>query len=85
MFILAALRWYPVLNSAEICIHGSPESLREFAKKLWILAEKSESQGKSNEQFTTSTNSEPELSNKLKSEADMFSIIKKLTVFGWGK
>ncbi len=27
-------------KAEEIFIHGSPEELREFAKKLWAIAEK---------------------------------------------
>lgn len=70
-------------KAEEICIHGTPESLREFAKKLWAIAEKSESKGKHKEQMTTKSNSEPELSTKLQGDSNQYRIVKKLTICGY--
>ena len=67
-------------QAEEIFIHGSPESLREFAKELWAIAEKSESKGKHKKQLTTK--SEHELSTKLQGEKGKHTIIKKLTISG---
>ena len=32
-------------KAEKICIHGTPESLRELAKKMWAIAEETESKG----------------------------------------
>jgi len=71
-------------TAEEIYIHGTPESLREFAKKLWAIAEKSETKGKHKEQITTKTDSDPQLSNQLQGEPNKHSIIKKLTISSRG-
>ena len=71
-------------KASEICIHGTPESLREFAKKLWVIAEKSESSGESRERLTTKATSDLQLSNKLQGKAGKYSIVDKLTVYGHG-
>lgn len=68
------------LKAEEIFIHGTPESLREFAKKLWAIAEKGETKGKHKEQLSTKTGSDPELSSKLQGEATKHSVIKTLTI-----
>jgi hypothetical protein len=67
-------------KAEEIYIHGSPESLRKFAQKLWMIAEKGESKGKHREQLTTKKNSVLELSAKLYGEPGKNSVIKKLTI-----
>ena len=69
-------------KAEEVCIHGTPESLRELAKKLWVIAEKSESIGKCQEQLTTEMGADPELSTKLQGEAGKYSVINKLTICG---
>ncbi len=72
-------------HAEEICIHGTPEDLREFAKKLWAIAEKGESRGVHQEQFSTSFSSDPELSTTLQGDSDEFSIVTRLTVCSYGK
>ncbi|NTS76804.1 hypothetical protein HR060_07960 [Catenovulum sp. SM1970] len=67
-------------KAEEIFIHGSPESLREFAKKLWAISEKGETKGKHKEQLTTKKGSQIELSTKLQGEPRKHSVIKKLTI-----
>ena len=69
----------------EVCIHGTPEDLREFAKKLWSIAEKSESKDSYQEQITNLADSDLELSTKLQGDAEKYSAMTKLTVCGHGK
>lgn len=68
------------LKAEEIYIHGTPESLRELAKKLWGISEKGETKGKHKEQLTNKSSSDPELSSKLKGESGKHSVIRKLTI-----
>ncbi len=67
-------------QAEEIFIHGSPESLRDFAKKLWAIAEKSDTKGKYKEQLTPDSDSDTYLSTKLHGEPGKHSVIKKLTI-----
>jgi len=72
-------------KAEEICIHGTPESLRELAKKLWVIAEKSETQGKHHERITTAKGSDPELSTQLQGKAGEYSVINTLAICGRDK
>ncbi len=67
-------------KAEEIFIHATPEDLREFAKKLWAISEKADTQGKHKEQLTTKRDADVFLSTELQSEPQKHSIIKKLTI-----
>ena len=67
-------------KAEEFFIHGSPDSLREFAKKLWAISEKGDVKGKHKEQLTTKKGSDPELSSRLQGEPRKHSVVKKLTI-----
>lgn len=72
-------------KAEEICIHGTPESLRELAKRLWDVAEQGESQGTGKAQLSTNIDSEPQLSTKLRGEQGKYRVVKKLTLCGHAK
>ena len=67
-------------TAEEIFIHGTPEALREFAKKLWAVAEKGEAKGKHKEHLTTKSSSDPELSTKLQGDPSKYSVVKKSSI-----
>ena len=69
-------------KAEEIFIHGSPEELREFAKKLWAIAEKTETKGKHKEQLSSQNSSEPQLSSKPQGEPGKHKVIKQLSICG---
>ena len=70
-------------QSAEhIYLHGSAEDLREFAKKLWAIAEKAETKGKHSEQLTTQPQSDPQLSTTLQGEPKKHRVIKTVNICG---
>jgi len=67
-------------NAEEIFIHAAPEDLREFAKKLWAIAEKADTKGKHKEQLIATNSVDTWLSTKLQGEPRKHSVIKKLSI-----
>ncbi len=68
------------LNAEEIFIHAAPEGLREFARTLWEIADKSETKGKHKKQLTTTGDTGSDLFAQLQGEPGKHSVIKKLTI-----
>ncbi len=64
-------------TAEEIFIHGTPEEIRDFAKKLWDISVKGDTKGKQTEQLTT----KDELSSKLKGESHKHTVVKKLSIY----
>lgn len=65
-----------------MCLHGSPESLRMLAKKLWAIAEKAESEGHYHEQLSSQTGVEPTLTTQLQGKSGQYTLVHKLGIFG---
>ena len=66
-------------DASEIYLHGSPESLRILAKKLWAIAEAAENQGQHSEQLSTS-GADAELTSHLQGDAADFSLLHHLVI-----
>ena len=71
-------------KAEEIRLHGSPESLRMLAKKLWAIAEQAETSGHFSEQLTSHKGAEPELTTQLQGDPKTFSLVHTLGIHGHG-
>ncbi len=72
-------------NAEEICLHGTPESLRMFAKKLWAIADAAETDGNHHQRLNTREGPEPDLTTELQGDAASYSLVHTLTVYGHAK
>ncbi len=72
-------------HAEEICLHGTPESLRMFAKHLWAIADAAETAGNHHQRFSSHEGAEPDLTTELQGDAARYSLVHTLTVHGHAK
>ena len=64
----------------QIFIHASPEDLREFAKKLWAISEKADSQGQQQAQLSTAFGNDVELTAKVDGVANQQTLFTEFNI-----